>query len=476
VEYKLFGGKPMGFHFFSVLLHCINCLLVFRFLGFLVKNHWQALFATLFFGLHPLRSEPVAWAASQKDLLFAMFYLLGLIQYLYYQQNQKLKHLCFITVFFVLSLLSKSTAVTFPLVLLLLDYLKLNTFTPKQILTKLPFFSLSLGMAVLTYFTQKAGDGVGEPYLILVERIPAACYILVQYAWQQIFPFGLSAFYPYPDKVEGHLPIQYWLFILPVVGFMYYVFKNLFKQRLEVFCLLFFVITNLVTLQLIQVGKAITADRFSYLPSIGLALFLVLLVEKLSPKGIFTTNNKFGLALIWCLVLAISTINQNRIWANSLKLYNSVLKKYPNVPVILNNRGNQKLDNGDQEGAIQDYIAAIQADSGFSLAYENRGILFGNLNRFEEAFQDYSQSIRLKPTAKALQNRALLYIKKNDYNAAISDLNQAILMDPNYSLAYKNRGLAYVLSGQKDLGCADFQKAASLGKEDAPMLLERFCR
>jgi tetratricopeptide (TPR) repeat protein len=176
------------------------------------------------------------------------------------------------------------------------------------------------------------------------------------------------------------------------------------------------------------------------------------------------------------MVLAFSTINQNRIWANNMKLYNSVLKKYPNVPVILNNRANQKLENGDQEGALQDYNSAIQADSGFSIAYENRGILFGNLNRLDEAFQDYSASIRLKPTAKAFQNRALLYQKMNDYKSAISDLTQAILLDPNYSLAYKNRGLAYVLSGQKELGCTDFQKAASLGKEDAPMLIEQFCR
>ena len=476
VEYNLFGEKPMLFHFFSVLLHCINCLLVFRFLGFLVKNHWLAFLATLFFGLHPLRSEPVAWAASQKDLLFAMFYLLGLIQYLLYQQNQKLKHLGFTALFFVLSLLSKSTAVTFPLVLLLLDYLKFNTFTLKQVLTKLPFFLLSLGMAVLTYFTQKAGDGVGKPFLILVERIPAACYILVQYAWQQIFPFGLSAFYPYPDKVDGHLPIQYWLFLLPVAGFIYYVFKYFFKQKLEIFCLLFFVVTNLVTLQLIQVGNAITADRFSYLPSIGFSLFLVLLVERFFEQREGLKNVKFGLTIIWCGILALSTINQNRIWANNLKLYNSVLKKYPNVPVILNNRANQKLENGDQDGALQDYNAAIRADSGYAIAYENRGILLGNLSRPEEAFQDYSQSIRLKPTAKAFQNRALLYQKMNDSRSAIADLTQAILLEPNYSLAYKNRGLAYVLSGQKDLGCVDFQKAASLGKEDAPMLIERFCR
>ena len=146
------------------------------------------------------------------------------------------------------------------------------------------------------------------------------------------------------------------------------------------------------------------------------------------------------------------------------------------MPVILNNRANQKLENGDQDGALQDYNAAIRADSGYAIAYENRGILLGNLSRPEEAFQDYSQSIRLKPTAKAFQNRALLYQKMNDSRAAIADLTQAILLEPNYSLAYKNRGLAYVLSGQKDLGCADFQKAASLGKEDAPMLIERFCR
>jgi Flp pilus assembly protein TadD len=476
VEYKLFGGKPMGFHFFSVLLHCINCLLVFRFLGFLVKNHWQALFATLFFGLHPLRSEPVAWASSQKDLLFSMFYLFGLIQYLYYQGNHKLKYLGSTTVFFVLSLLSKSTAVTFPLVLLLLDYLKLNVFTSKQILDKLPFFLLSLNMAVLTYFTQKAGDGVGKPYLILVERIPAACYILVQYAWQQIFPFGISAFYPYPDKVEGHLPIQFWLFILPVAGIMYYIFKNVFKQKLEVFCLLFFVITNLVTLQLIQVGKAITADRFSYLPSIGLALFLVLLVEKLSPKGLFTNKIKLGLATIWCIVLAICTINQNRIWANSLELYNSILYKYPNVPLILNNRAIQKFENGDKDGALQDFNLAIRADSSLAMTYENRGILFGNLKRYEEAFQDYRQSIRLKPSVRSFINRGLLSLIKCDYTAAISDFNQAILLGPNNSLAYKNRGLAYELSGQKDLGCADLQKAASFGMKDAGILMERFCR
>jgi tetratricopeptide (TPR) repeat protein len=257
---------------------------------------------------------------------------------------------------------------------------------------------------------------------------------------------------------------------------MYYVFKNLYKQRLEVFCLLFFVITNLVTLQLIQVGKAITADRFSYLPSIGLALFLVLLVEKLSPKGLFTNKIKLGLATIWCIVLAICTINQNRIWANSLELYNSILYKYPNVPLILNNRAIQKFENGDKDGSLQDFNLAIRADSSLAMTYENRGILFGNLKRYEEAFQDYRQSIRLKPSVRSYINRGLLFLIKSDYTSAISDFNQAILLGPNNSLAYKNRGLAYVLSGQKDLGCADLQKAANFGMKDAGILMERFCR
>jgi hypothetical protein len=235
IEFRIFGEKPMGFHFFSVLLHCINCLLVFRFLGFLVKNNLLAFFATLIFGLHPLRSEPVAWASSQKDLLFTLFYLLGLIQYLLYLQYQKLKYYVFTSLFFVLSLLSKSSAVTFPVVLLLLDYLKSNNFSFKQIWMKVPLFILSFCMIILTYFTQKAGLRVGTAYLNFIERIPAACFILVKYAFQQIFPFNLSAFYPYPDKVDGHLPLSYWFFIFPLVGFFYFVLLNFYKQKLEVF-------------------------------------------------------------------------------------------------------------------------------------------------------------------------------------------------------------------------------------------------
>jgi tetratricopeptide (TPR) repeat protein len=232
----------------------------------------------------------------------------------------------------------------------------------------------------------------------------------------------------------------------------------------------------MVTLQLIQVGKAITADRFSYLPSLGLALFLVVLIEKISLRNKFIEKIRSGLVIFYCLVLAFSTINQNKIWANNMKLYNSILNRYPNVAVILNNRAIQKVENGDQDGALKDYSEAIRSDSTYQIAYENRANLFSNLNRLEEAFHDYGQSIRLKPTAKAFQNRALLHIKRNNFTAAISDLNQAIIIDSNYSLAFKNRGMAYILTGQKALGCADLQKAARLGKEDAPMLIERFCR
>jgi Tfp pilus assembly protein PilF len=443
---------------------------------FFLKNNWQAFFATLLFALHPLRTEPVAWVSSQKDLLFACFYLLGLIQYVHYRQKNQLRHLGLTLLFFVLSLLSKSMAVTFPIVLLLLDYFKFNDLPLKKLPIKLPFFLLSIGMAVLTYFTQKAEGGIGEPSLIFLERIPAACFALVTYFWQQIFPFGLYAFCPYPDKVDGHLPFQYWLYILPVAGLVFYILKNLNQHKIEVFCLLFFVVTHAVTLQIIQVGNALTANRFSYLPSIGFGLYLVLIFERLSKKSVVIQNFKTGTCIVWCLVLAFATINQNKIWANNMRLYTSILKKYPNVAIAYNNRAIQKVENGDQEGALLDYNDAIRSDSAYQVAYENRANLFANLNRFEEALMDYEKSLQLKPTQKVYQNRATLYLKNKDYKAAIEDLNQAILMDPNYSLAYKNRGLAYVLSGQKDLGCADLQKAASLGKEDAPMLIERFCR
>jgi len=462
IEYQFFGLNATGYHVINLLLHVINVLLVFYTVFYLSNKAIVALIACLFFGIHPMHVESVAWASELKDLLYSLFFLASYIFYIKYLKEQHKRFYFFSLLLFLCSLLSKGMAVSLPLVLLLTDYFKGRKITRQTIIEKLPFFLLAIIFGIVAVLAQKSSSSIQEiTSFTFFQRIVFASYGFITYLFKLLLPFNLSAFYPYPIKTGESLPAYYYfypLILLMLVALVVYSFR--FSKKFF-YSLSFFTATIFLVLQLLPVGDAVMADRYSYIPSIGLFY--------LAGEGFYwlwNRNNKilsFILAGAFTIFFSVGTYARCSVWENGLSLWNDVIDKYPTVAVAYNNRGGTLLNEKRYEDAIRDFSKAIELRPDFYDAYNNRGILLTEMQRNEEALRDYNKAIEFGPNhAQVYSNRGLLLMEFNKNKEALADFNKAIELQPDYSQAYYNRGLLAMNEGRKEQAYSDYAMAIKL--------------
>lgn len=272
VEFKLFKLNPLGYHFTNYLLHIVNCLIVFALIYSLSRKYLISLIVVLLFAIHPLRVESVAWVAERKDLLSALFYFLSLLSYIRYLriQDQKLYYLSIFS--FLLSLLSKPMAVSQPFVLLLIYYFKNGKPGKKAVVDAIPFFIISALFAILTLFTQNVLMPIGTDDFSLstIHRIFIPFYGIIFYIVKSILPINLSAFYPFPDETDHTMTVMLIASSLIVVIIAAAIYHLRLRSRPILFGSLFYFFTLLPVLQIIPVGYAMVAERYTYIPFIGI--------------------------------------------------------------------------------------------------------------------------------------------------------------------------------------------------------------
>ncbi len=406
LDYKMGGLNAPTYHRTNFIFHLLNVLLVFYVIVLLTKQAPIAAISALFFGVHPLHVESVAWISERKDLLYSFFYLGSLITYILYRKKNNSYKFYFLSIlFFLLSLFSKSAAVTLPLILVLTDYYLSNTRSVKNNLDKIPFFVLSLVFGVVSLLSQRV-IGSDWDYVIgytLLDRLFMGAYAFVFYTAKSIFPFGLSAIHPLPLKHAGFLPIPYYL-----SGFAFIVFPwilvKVFKSKVDealkkdiLYGALFFFLT-IVLVIFIPVGQAVVAERYTYIPYIGLFVILgrvyVYLGQKkhsFSPKLRYGHTAVIGIMLI---VFVHGAYARNAVWKDTLTLFSDVIDKYPETGIAYNNRGNVRRDQNDVQGAMEDYNKAIELN--YDDAYNNRGILRNRMNDYKNAIEDFNRAVRGK--------------------------------------------------------------------------------
>lgn len=257
-----------SFHVTNLILHLFNTILVFLFVFFLAKNNYIAFVTSLFFALHPMHVESVAWVSERKDLLYSFFFLIALCAYTQYihSDKHKVKLYIFITLLFICSLLSKGQAVILPVVFLFIDYFSDRKLNSKVLLEKTPWLFLSIFFGIVAIFAQKSSNYIQSVEVLpIIDRVLFACYGTTAYLYKLIFPFNLSCFYPYPMRIAGVYPIV--LYILPLLILMLtlLVWKYFRKNKYVVFACLLFVTAISIILQLIPVGSALIADRYTYI-------------------------------------------------------------------------------------------------------------------------------------------------------------------------------------------------------------------
>jgi protein O-mannosyl-transferase len=367
IDYQIWGRAPFGYHLTNLLLHLANTLLVLVFVREILRDRFQyataaAVLTAAIFGVHPLRVESVAWATERKDVLFAFFYLGALIAYWRWLGNRKWRTYWVCFSLFVASALSKSTAVTFPLVLLVIDHWVVKR---KAWNEKVPFFTVSLVITAITLMVQAGGAGetVAPPTLIpLWARAGLAGYCSLFYVKKFFWPFHLSVIYPSFEEM-GWIPFTSlgYLAALAAVTALVITLQRRWPALLPAW--VFYLVTLSPTIGLVPVGIHIVADRFSYLPLIGLALPLsmaVIWAIFLMPN----TASRFAVSLaaaVVLLALAFLTDQRGAVWRDTGTLFGNALQENPNcLPAHINltvwhttrKEFDEAIDQGNQAVAL----------------------------------------------------------------------------------------------------------------------------
>jgi len=438
---------------------------------------------------------------ERKDLLCALFFLLSVMMYLSYARGQTTEvrqqttdsgndkgdhRSIFITKqyllafgFFVLALMSKPMAVSLPVVLLILDWYPLNRIESRKgvgkvLLEKIPFVALSLASSVITIAAQSSGAAISSLDVVpLSTRLLVAASSLVTYIGKMLLPLDLLPFYPYPKDVSLLSPEH-----LPAIGLVLGITAACVviarKQKLWLSAWGYYVVTLIPVLGIVQVGGQSMADRYTYLPSLAPFLIAGSMVAWLSAKAresIELADYRFFAIAVLILGVPLSylTVQQIRVWHDSVSLWDHVLEKEPEVNIARVNRGIAYLKRGQLDKALEDLNWAIASRRDHK-AFYNRGLLFTKLNLLPQAIADYSSAIALNPSFyEAYNNRGALFEKQGHDDKAVADYNAAISLRPSYFQAYMNRGLVFERAGQYDRALADFDRAIALnpGHPDA---------
>ena len=470
LNYAFSGPRPFTYHWLNLLLHVINTGLVFLFVRKLSGGRfWASAASALLFGIHPMHVESVAWISERKDVLYSLFYLAGLLAYLRYRDDKGVGWLVLTWVAFVLSVASKPAAVVFPVTLLAIDWFQRRPLHRAGVwLEKVPFFVISAGMGVLTVMAQKAAGAVAAPHQwTLVQKILFASYGTVMYVVKLFLPFGLSAIYPYPTQEGAPLGPQYTVAFVALAIALPTLLYLCRKNRVVLFGLAFFFINIVLVLQLFSVGQAVMADRYTYLPYLGLFLALAWWLDEKPGVRVAGVPLRPALATVFAALAVVSLIQTWRrcdVWQDSGALWNDAIAKYPGQVVdAYNNRGYYYIAQQRYPQALADFNEAIALNPRVARVWVNKGSVFAETNRNDSAYVCFERAIQLKPDyPEALSNRGGIRSRQGDLAGAVADFSRAIELQPTFRDAYNNRALVYFKMGEFERAVADRRRVIEL--------------
>ncbi len=440
-DYSIFGNNPFAFRIHNLLLHLINTLLVFLFVKKLSNKSLLALITASVFALHPLHIESVIWISERKDVLFTFWFLLAGIAYINFSEKHKSKWLLATYLFFILSLLSKATAVVFPVVMVLIDYYYHKKVSVKNILSKWLFFLLSICFGLINIKAQNSIDFI-QPIAYkynLLQLVTIPVYSLTYYITHFFAPVGLAAKHLYPKVVDGSIGIEFylgwvWLLLLALM-----VYKSR-KNRLFVFGILFYLVAIVLTLKIIPTGNDIVSERYSYIPYIGLCIaFGSLLIQFFDKKA------KAGLSVLIgvTVLLSLLSFNQTKYWKSEVTIWSKVIKTEPKLPLAYFERGNAYRNNKQFVNAIADYGKAIEYSPNFYMSYIYRGLSYYYISDNNAAYADFTSAIKLNPQKpEGYYNRGNLLIKTNKNKLALADLEKSIALKIDINDVWYYKGIA----------------------------------
>ncbi len=514
LDCQLFGLNPGAHHLVNVLFHVANMLLLFAVLKRMTGAPWRSLCVTALFALHPLRVESVAWISERKDVLSTCFWLLTMGAYVRYAERPGGGRYLAVVVLFALGLMSKPMLVSLPCVLLLLDYWPLGrtrwvgpardgfaVADPKRlVLEKLPLFGLAIGSSVVTYWVQRGGGAMRTiKEMPLGLRAANAVLSYVRYLGKTVWPRNLAVVYPFsrdlpPANVAGAV-----LALVCLSAFAVYCAK---RRPYVTMGWLWYLVTLVPVIGLVQVGLQSMADRYTYVPLIGIFIGLTWSVseaERWKPYGRVAVGAAATLAICAC---AVMTCFQLRYWKDSVTLfrhalaatsgnfvahnglgfslaqagniqeaighYQEALRIRPDYPEAHNNLGNALLQAGNVQEAIGHYQEALRIRPDDAGAHNDLGNALLRTGKPEEAIAQYEEALRLSPDDAEVQNNlgnALLQV--GNVQEAIGHYQEALRISPDDAEAHHNLGIALVRVGKLNEAIGHYEQALRIRPDDS---------
>lgn len=469
VEYSLFGLNPLPYHLLNILLHLLNTWLVYKLAEKLSGKKITGLLVSLFFAVHPLHVESVAWTSERKDVLYTAFYLLSLLMYLnFLKAENKTKHYIGALFLFICSLLSKSAAVTLPIILIAIDLYKGRKFTAKIIVEKIPFLLLSVLFGILAILSQQTTESISDLSLSypFIDRIFLIMYAVSFYIIKLFAPFGLSAMHYFPETHGGSLPWLYYAsfpFLLILCWLV--IRRNSFRKEI-LFGTGFFLITISVMIQLIPVGFVLTAERYTYVAYIGLFYFIAQWIASMKSKQPRTIA--VSTVIIFAVIFSYQSWARIGVWKDGKTLFSDVIQKYPESFHAYWIRGNMKNNDEGLQGALNDFNKSLECRPGFVFGLINRADVKNKLLDYKGALEDMNLAISEKDdVSEAYNNRGMAYDGLGDTVKALQDYNKAILINPKLAKAYNNRGVLKAYTGNTAGAQQDINMSISLDADNS---------
>jgi Tfp pilus assembly protein PilF len=500
VDCQLFGLNPGYHHLTSLLLHIANALMLFLVLKRMTGSVWKSSFIAALFALHPLHVESVAWVAERRDVLSTFFWILTIWAYVYYTKRPNLARYLLVVLSFSLGLMSKPMLVTMPFVLLLLDDWplgrswvgrsgcdlnsqtahSLNFRKPQSVwsglvLEKVPLFGLAAASSALTFFAQQQGGAVRSLEVFPIEtRISNVLVSYVSYIGKMLWPYRLALPYPYPEMLPMWQVAGASLFLVSVSILVIHYGKRHSYLRVG---WLWYLGTLVPVIGLVQIGSQAMADRYTYIPLIGLFIMMVWGI----PDILAGWRYRRVLFVISAAVLFLSFImitrDQVRHWCNSITLFKHTLNVTTNNFTAYCQLGLALSGQGRFQEAIPILSVALQLRPSHPETYNHLGVISAQEGKTQEASAYFSKALRIKADyAEAHSNLGAVLLQQGKIQEAIEHFTEAVRINPNFPVAHFFLGFAYLLIGDQNSALEEYKILVQINPNLAKQLSEKMIR
>jgi tetratricopeptide (TPR) repeat protein len=478
LDYRLYGLRPGGYHLTNLLFHIANALLLAWVLFRMTGSIWRSGFVAALFAVHPLHVESVAWVAERKDVLSTFFWLLTMLAYIRYTEQARLRRYLLVVAALALGLMAKPMLVSLPIVLLLLDWWPLKRLSLKGvkplIVEKIPLAALAAISCVVTVVAQAKGGALRSTEMMpLAMRLENAVVAYLKYFIMTVRPSGLAVHYTYVrDLPVWHVAAA--LVFLIAVSCLVVALRR--EHRYLAVGWLWYVIALVPVIGLVQVGGQPVADRYTYVPLIGIFVMGAWGVPEFTRRVVpWALQAVRVLAVAIVLACAAGTWRQVGYWQNSEVLWRRAVSLGAKTDVAYHNYGAALQERGQYGEAIAQYTEMLrinpQYEAGLQnleLAYYSWGSALEKHGKLDEALSNYHKALEIDPTiARTHNSLGILLARRGSLDEAVRAYGKALQLEPDYAEAHSNLGNALIRQGKLAEGILQQREALRLDPKSA---------